>query len=132
MTKKLNFFHKKSVAEKIHSYFIQLQETEFDDSAKAPSIGYKRRNQKYKFATLHGGNSYQLLVLHVDPGNLRTTLGKEKQKEIQQVLSFDIGTIRNHTLKPHEVYIPLEKIDSINPLESIKDLINYAYHKQGN
>jgi hypothetical protein len=66
MTKKLDYFDKKSVAEKIHLYLSQLQDTKFDDSAKGPLIGYQRRNQTYKFATLHGGSSYQSLVLHVN------------------------------------------------------------------
>lgn len=130
MTNKTDFFNNSLVAEAIHKYLIQLPGTEYDDSAKAPSIGYKRKEQRYKFATLHGGKSYQSLVLHVDPGNPVTSSGKEQQIDVQVELDFDINTIRKHLLKTHEVYIPIEKLNSSNPIDSIKRFIHFAYHRQ--
>ncbi|TDL65036.1 hypothetical protein E2R56_24315 [Rhodococcus qingshengii] len=132
MSKKIDYFEKRLVAEQIHHYIISLPNTSYDDSAKSsPIIGYKRNDQKYKFVTLHGGRSYQSLVLHVDPGNRNTTLGKEIQKEIQEILDFKISTIRSHILKSNEVYIPLEKIgSSTESIEYINTLILYAYRRQ--
>lgn len=130
MTTKLDYFFYKSVAEKIHNYLIQLQDVDFNDNARTPIIGYKRRNQRYKFATLHGGNFYQSLVLHVDPGTRFTTVGKIKQKEIQELLLFNISKIRGHKIKTNEVYLPLEKFGTLDSVEEIKSLIQFAYFKQ--
>lgn len=130
MTTKLDHFIEKSVAEKIHSYLIQLPGTEITDHAKGPTIGYRMKHQSNKFATLHGGKSYQSLVIHVDPGNPNSILGKIKQEDIQKLLAFDISEIRKHPLKKHEVFIPLEKLDNVQPLKSIKSLIDFAIHKQ--
>lgn len=69
-------------------------------------------------------------MLHVDPGNPVTLLGKEHQKEVQVELDFDISTIRKHLLKKHEVYIPIEKLNISNPIDSIKRIIHIAYHRQ--
>lgn len=130
MSAKMDCFAKRTVAEIIHRYLISLPNTKYDDSAKSPSIGYKNNNHRFKFATLHGGGSYQSLVLHIEPGNRDTTLGKELQKDIQELLGFEISESRNHCLKTNEVYIPLEKLDSLNPIENIENLIIYAFHKQ--
>ncbi|MEW5594315.1 hypothetical protein ABGT24_12430 [Peribacillus frigoritolerans] len=130
MTTKLDYFINKSVAEKIHNYLIQFKDVDFNDNALTPITGYKRRNQRYKFATLHGGNSYQSLVLHVDPGTRVTTVGKIKQKEIQELLLFNISKIRGHEFKTNEVYLPLEKLDDLDSIEKIKSLIHFAYFKQ--
>ncbi|MED4689670.1 hypothetical protein [Peribacillus frigoritolerans] len=130
MTTKLDYFINKSVAEKIHNYLIQFKDVDFNDNARTPIIGYKRRNQRYKFATLHGGNSYQSLVLHVDPGTRVTTVGKIKQKEIQELLLFNISKIRGHEFKTNEVYLPLEKFDDLDSIGKIKSLIHFAYFKQ--
>lgn len=130
MTEKLGYFIEKSIAENIHHYLNQLISTEVIDNSKSPIIGYKRKDQQYKFATLHGGIGYQSLVLHVNPGNRITTLGKEIQIKIQEELAFDISIIRKHVLKSNEVYIPLEKLLSLKSWSSIKPHILYAYYKQ--
>ncbi|SES62121.1 hypothetical protein SAMN05216389_10186 [Oceanobacillus limi] len=130
MTNKLKFFNEKDIATKIHEYLIQLPNVEFDDEAKGPTIGYKVKNQNYKFATLHGGNSYQSLVLHVLPGNPHTLVGKELQKEVQNKFNFDIRKIRSHVLKGHEIFIPLELLNNKNPYNGIKHIIFYALYVQ--
>jgi hypothetical protein len=132
VSKKIGYFEDRMVAEHIHHYIISLPNTSYDDSAKSsPIIGYKRNEQKYKFATLHGGRPYESLILHVAPGKRNTTLGKEIQKEIQEILEFKISTIRTHILKSNEVYIPLEKIGSLTEtIEYINKLILYAYRRQ--
>lgn len=99
MSTKIDYFAKKSIAEIIHRYLNALPNTKYYDSSKSPSIGYKNNSHRFKFATLHGGGSYQSLVLHIEPGNRDTTLGKELQKEIQELLGFEISEIRNHCLK---------------------------------
>ncbi|MEH6942045.1 hypothetical protein [Bacillus sp. JJ722] len=128
MTNKLRHFKEESVATKIHEYLFQLPGVSFKDANKELVIGYYREKQR-KFATLHGG-SLQSLILHVDPGHPISTIGKQKQIELQERLDFDIRKIRRHKLKQHEAYIPLEKLESENPILTIEDLINYAYHKQ--
>lgn len=132
MTNKLNFFAKRVVAENLHKRFIQLINVEFDESAKEPTIGYRVKNQRYKFATLHGSRSYQSLILHVNPGKRNTAIGKELQKEIQNKLDFNISEIRNHVLKPNEVFIPLEILLESNPLSGLKHLVYYAYYVKDN
>jgi len=126
---KLNYFKNKDIVEKLHSFLIELPNVIVDDSAKAASIGYYVEGKKYKFATLVAA-SYQSLVLHVNPGYRSTALGKVLQVEIQRLLEFDISSIRKHVLKANEVYIPLEKLQSIKSIESIREYIEYAYHKQ--
>lgn len=132
MTEKLGCFTESSVADQIHQYLNQLINIEVNDNSKSPIIGYKRKDQRYKFATLHGGKTYQSLVLHVDPGSRSTIRGKEVQIKIQEELAFDISVIRKHVLKSNEVYIPLEKLLSLNSMNTIKSHILYAYHKQDN
>jgi hypothetical protein len=122
---KLGHFKEESVATEIHNYLLQLPGVSFKEAAKEPVIGYYKENQRYKFATLHGG-SLQSLILHVDPGYPNSTIGREKQIEAQTRLEFDVQKIRKHRLKRHEVYLPLEKLD----LEQIEDLIAYASYKQ--
>lgn len=126
MSQKLIDFYKKEVAEKLHSYLMGLPHVITDDSAMVPSIGYYVKGQKFKFATLVAA-SYQSLVLHVNPGDRSTKLGKELQREIQRLLEFDIRSIRKHTLKANEVYIPLEKLEGTDLVESIRKYIEYAY-----
>lgn len=78
---------------------------------KSLSIGYKPISywgRFSKFATLYGDKKYHCLILRVDPGNPKSTLGKIVQKEIQQLLSFDISEMRNILLKKYEVFIPLK------------------------
>lgn len=129
LDQKLKSFKNKDIAEKLHSYLMGLPNVIVDDSAKALSIGYYVEGQKYKFATLVA-TSYQSLVLHVNPGDRGTEKGKEIQEKIQGILKFDISSIRSHVLKSNEVYIPLEKLGSLNPVENIREFIEYAYHKQ--
>lgn len=128
MTNKLGHFKEESATTKIHEYLSQLPSVSFKDANKEPVIGYYKEKQR-KFAILHGG-SLQSLILHVDPGHPISTIGKQKQIEAQERLGFDIRKIRGHKLKQHETYIPLEKLESDNPILRIEDLINYAYHKQ--
>lgn len=130
MSNKLLFFTEKSIAQNIHNYITLLENIEFNDCSKSPIIGYKRKKVPYKFATLHGGKSYQSLVLHVDPGNRCTTKGKELQKRIQNELAFNIEAIRKHVIKSNEVYIPLEKLLNENTIDTIKKFILYAYHRE--
>lgn len=99
------------------------------DANKSPVIGYYKENQR-KFATLHGGGSLQSLILHVDPGYPDSTMGKQKQIEAQTRLDFKIEEIRKHKLKKYEAYIPLEKLESDNPILRIEDLVDYTYRKQ--
>jgi len=128
VTDKLGHFKEESVAKKIHEYLSNLPGVTCKDAKKEPVVGYKKEKQR-KFATLHGG-SLQSLILHVDPGFPNSTIGKEKQIDVQDKLVFNIQKLRSHKRKKHEVYIPLEKLDRDNPYEIIKDLIDYAYHKQ--
>jgi hypothetical protein len=44
------------------------------------------------------------------------------QKEIQELLNFDIKKMRSFTLKKHEVLIPLKVINSKESIEILKDL----------
>ncbi|WP_051353064.1 hypothetical protein [Thalassobacillus devorans] len=130
MTSKLKEFENSIIAEHLHRALIKLQDVEYDDSAQGPTIEYRVSGQKFKFGTLHGGRAYQSLVLHMDPGNPDSTIGREKQREIQKVLDFDIRYCRTHLLKGHEVYIPFEKLDCLNALVCIQPFINEAMEVQ--
>ncbi|WP_085507168.1 hypothetical protein [Thalassobacillus devorans] len=130
MTCKLKEFENSIIAEHLHRALTKMDGVEYDDSAQGPTIGYRLKRQTFQFATLHGGKAYQSLVLHMDPGNPDSRIGKEKQREVQKVLDFDIASCRNHLLKRHEVYIPFEKLDCLNALVCIQPFINEAMEVQ--
>ncbi|SET57336.1 hypothetical protein SAMN05216389_11542 [Oceanobacillus limi] len=130
MSEKIYHFNEIEIAVEIHTYLLQLPGVEYDESANGPTIGYKHIDQTFKMATMHGGAEYQSLVLHVDPDNRLSTLGKKIQKEIEEILNFDIKQLRTHPLKANEVYIPLEKLDYQDPISRIKEIIHETYEKQ--
>ncbi|MCM3053924.1 MULTISPECIES: hypothetical protein [Bacillaceae] len=96
----------------LHKYLCKLGQMEvaIPESSFAPGYNRLGWRGKRKFATLHGDKKYQCLILHVDPGNPESKKGKIIQKEIQEILKFDIKEMRSFSLKKHEVYIPLELI----------------------
>jgi len=102
-------------------------EVAIPESSFAPGYNRLGWRGKRKFATLHGDKKYQYLILHVDPGNPESTKGKTIQKEIQEILKFDIKEMRSFSLKKHEVYIPLECIDSKKNFELLKCFIKKLY-----
>ncbi|MFG6116049.1 hypothetical protein ACGTN9_12775 [Halobacillus sp. MO56] len=130
MTSKLKVFESSTYAGHLHCAIIKLPGVEYDASAQGPTIGYRVSGQKFKFATLHGGKAYQSLVLHMEPGNPDSNIGKVKQREVQKVLDFDILHCRSHLLKRHEVYIPFEKLDCLSAFASIQPFINEAMESQ--
>ncbi|SDZ80654.1 hypothetical protein SAMN05421743_101273 [Thalassobacillus cyri] len=130
MTSKLKVFESSTNADHLHCALIKLPGVKYDASAQGPTIGYRVNGQTFKFATLHGGKAYQSLVLHMEPGNPVSAIGKEKQREIQEVLDFDIRKCRSHLLKRHEVYIPFEKLDCLSAFASIQPFINEAMEAQ--
>jgi hypothetical protein len=75
---------------------------EYSVAPKSLTLGYKPirflRN-RYKFATLYGEKRYNCLIIHVEPGNKESINGKIIQKEIQQILHFDIQDIRSFAFK---------------------------------
>lgn len=54
----------------------------------------------------------------MDPENRDTTIGKEKQKEIQEKLNFNISKMKSHVIKPNEVYIPVEVLTISSTVDS--------------
>ncbi|WP_093041435.1 hypothetical protein [Thalassobacillus cyri] len=60
----------------------------------------------------------------MEPGNPDSIIGKEKQREVQEVLDFDIRNYRSHLLKRHEVDIPFEMLDCLSAFASIQPFIN--------
>ncbi|UPM53651.1 hypothetical protein [Gottfriedia acidiceleris] len=94
------------------------------------SIGYKPISligAFKKFATLYGDKKYHCLIHHVDSGNPESTRGKPVQKEVQQILNFEIKEKRNFLLKKHEVYVPFEIIDSKEKMDLLKAFIKNKY-----
>lgn len=118
------------VFSELHKFLNSLGPMEFTLAAKSLTLGYKPRffaKRMPKFATLYGEKRYNCLILHVDPGNLESTKGKMVQKEIQQLLHFDIQEMRSFALKKHEAFIPLELIDSKEKLVILKDFVRKQY-----
>lgn len=75
----------------------------------------------------YGEKRYNCLILHVDPGNQESIKGRMIQKEIQQLLHFDLQELRNFVLKKHEVFIPFEVIDTKEKIELLKDFVRKQY-----
>jgi len=113
----------------IHKYLCKLGQVEVTIPGSSFALGYNRLGWrgKRRFATLHGDKKYQCLILHVDQGNPESTKGKTIQKEIQEILKFDIKEMRSFSLKKHEVYISLECIDSKKNFELLKCFIKKLY-----
>ncbi|PGS55773.1 hypothetical protein [Bacillus sp. AFS041924] len=114
----------------LHKYLNSLSPMKCTMAAKSLSLGYKPisfSGASKKFATLYGDKNYQCLILHVDPGNPDSTWGKAVQKEVQQILNFEIKEMRNFRLKKHEVYVPFEVIDSKEKMELLKAIIKNIY-----
>lgn len=114
----------------LHKYLNSLGPMKCTMAAKSLSIGYKPISfigAFKKFATLYGDKKYYCLILHVDPGNPESTRGKSVQKEVQQILNFEIKEKRNFLLKKHEVYVPFEIIDSKEKMDLLKAFIKNKY-----
>jgi hypothetical protein len=82
----------------LHKYLNSLGPMDCTIAAKSLSLGYRSisfRGASTKFATLFGDKKYQCLILHVDPGNPESVKGKIAQREIKEVLKFDIKEMRN-------------------------------------
>ncbi|MFE8700753.1 hypothetical protein ACFYKX_09015 [Cytobacillus sp. FJAT-54145] len=119
------------VFSELHKFLAGLGPMEINLAPKSLTLGYSPRSfrgKAPKFATLYGEKRYNCLILHVDPGNKESTKGKIVQKEIQQLLHFNIIEMRNFSLKNHEVYIPFEVIDSKNRLELVKEFVRVQYN----
>lgn len=113
----------------LHKYLCKIDQMVVTIPGRSFAIGYSclTWSGKKRFATLHGDKKYFCIILHVDPGNSESTKGKTIQKEIQQLLKFDIKELRNFPLKQHEVYIPLEVMNTKENLELIKSFIKKQY-----
>ncbi|PGL66768.1 hypothetical protein [Bacillus sp. AFS055030] len=114
----------------LHKYINSLGPMKCTMAAKSLSLGYKPISFSgafKKFATLYGDKKYHCLILHVDPGNPESTKGKAIQKEVQEILNFEIKEMRNFVLKKHEVYVPFEIIDSKEKMELLKVTIKCIY-----
>jgi hypothetical protein len=118
------------VFSELHKFLNGLGAMEFTLAPKSLTLGYKPilfKGRMPKFATLYGEKRYNCLILHVDPGNQESTKGKLIQKEIQQLLNFDIQEMRSFALKKHEVFIPFEVIDSKDKMEQLKEFVQMQY-----
>lgn len=118
------------VFSELHKFLNALGPMEYTLAPKSLTLGYKPRffgRRMSKFATLYGEKRYNCLILHVDPGNQESIKGQVIQKEIQQLLDFEIQEMRNFSLKKHEVYIPFESIDTKEKMEVIKDFVLKQY-----
>ncbi len=114
----------------LNKYLNSLGSMVYTLPAKSLSVGYTLHffgRAPKKIATLNGEKKYHCLIIHVDPGNPESTKGKIIQKEIQDILKFDIEEMRNIQLKKHEVYVPFEIIDSKEKIKFLKDFIKYQY-----
>jgi hypothetical protein len=118
------------VFSELHKFINGLGPMEYSVAPKSLTLGYKPirfwRN-RYKFATLYGEKRYHCLIIHVEPGNKDSMNGKIIQKEIQQILRFEIQDMRSFALKKNEVYIPIEVIDSKEKIQLLKDIIRKQY-----
>lgn len=124
-----SYMNELQVFSELHKFLTGLGQMDLTLAAKSLTLGYKpiRIGRSFhKFATLYGEKRYNCLILHVDPGNKESTRGKTIQKEIQELLHFDIKELRSFVLKKHEVFIPFEVINSKEKMQILKDYI----HKQ--
>jgi hypothetical protein len=119
------------VFSQLHKFLNALGAMEYTLAPKSLTLGYKPIRFGYgkmpKFATLYGEKRYNCLILHVDPGNQDSNKGKMVQKEIQQLLHFDIQAMRSFELKKHEVFIPFEVIDTKGKMELLKEFVQKQY-----
>lgn len=118
------------VFSELHKFLNSLGAMEFTLAPKSLTLGYKPilfKGRMPKFATLYGEKRYNCLILHVDPGNQESIKGKMIQKEIQELLHFDIQEMRSFVLKKHEVFIPFEVIDTKEKIELLKDFVRKQY-----
>lgn len=118
------------VFSELHKFLADVGPMGITLAPKSLTLGYSPRSFRGKvpkFATLYGEKRYNCLILHVDPGNKESTKGKIVQKEIQQLLHFEIREMRNFALKKHEVFIPFEVIDSKEKLELVKEFVRKQY-----
>ncbi|SFD75816.1 hypothetical protein [Bacillus sp. UNCCL81] len=118
------------VFSELHKYLNGLGPMKCTMAAKSLSLGYKPitfSGASTKFATLNGEKKYHCLILHVDPGNPESSRGKSIQKEVQQILNFEIKEMRNFLLKKHEIYVPFEVIDSKEKMELLKAIIKNVF-----
>ncbi|MED3662830.1 hypothetical protein NST62_10665 [Ureibacillus sp. FSL K6-8385] len=114
----------------LHEFLSGLGTMQCKIAGKSLSLGYipfTMRGGYCKFATLYGDKRYQCLILHVEPGNPESARGKLLQKEIQEMLNFDIQKIRSFQLKKHEVYVPFEVVDSKEKMDLLKNFIEKQY-----
>ncbi|MDP4085271.1 MAG: hypothetical protein Q8934_11745 [Bacillota bacterium] len=118
------------VFSELHKFLCGIGRMNITLPAKSLTIGYKPirfGGGIPKFATLYGEKRYNCLILHVEPGNLESLKGKMIQKEIQQLLHFDIQEMRSFVLKKHEVYIPFEVVNTKETLNLLKDFVRNQY-----
>lgn len=114
----------------LHKYLNKLGPMVCTIAEKSLSLGYKPvtfKGASKKFATLYGDKKYRCLILHVDPGNPESLMGKSIQKEIQEILKFEITEMRTFKLKKHEVFVPFEVVDSKEKMELLKSFILKQY-----
>jgi hypothetical protein len=116
----------------LHKFINGLGPMEYSVAPKSLTLGYKPirfLGNRYKFATLYGEKRYNCLIIHVEPGNKESINGKIIQKEIQQILHFDIQDIRSFAFKKNEVYVPFEVIDSKEKIQLLKDIVRKQYEQ---
>lgn len=114
----------------LHKFLNSLGTMEYTLAPKTLTLGYKPRHfgvRSTKFATLYGEKNYNCLILHVDPGNKESVRGEMIQKEVHELLHFNIKELRGFALKKHEVYIPFEVIDTKEKLVDLKDFVRRQY-----
>ncbi len=118
------------VCSELHKFLNCLGVMENNLASKSLTLGYRPirfGGRMHRFATLNGEKRYNCLILHVDPGNPESNKGKMIQKEIQQLLHFNIQEMRSFTLKKHEVFIPFEAISSKKEMELLKGFVQKQY-----
>lgn len=118
------------VFSELHKFLNGLGPMEYTLAPKSLTLGYKPvrfATKRQKFATLYGEKRYNCLILHVDQGNQESIKGKIIQKDIQQLLHFDIEEMRGIALKKNEVYIPFEVIKTKEIIEILKEFVREQY-----
>ncbi|TQR14715.1 hypothetical protein [Psychrobacillus soli] len=116
----------------LHQYLMSFQ-VRCTIAEKNLIIGYKPFSFvgiQPKIATLHGSKNYQCLILHVAPGDKKTDLGKQLQREIQGQLAFDITELRKFKLKNNEVFVPLEVVDTKEKMKVLKEFIQQCFEQR--
>jgi hypothetical protein len=119
-----------NIFSELHKFINALGPMSSTLAAKSMVLGYRPisfRGASPKFATLHGEKRYSCLVLHVDPGNKESAKGKTLQKQIQDILHFDIRELRTFQLKNNDIYVPFEVVDTKQKLLLLKDFVQAQY-----